>query len=67
MNKTQMQEGSIQEMETRTDDSRGIQRHCASMQGRGKKNQRLSGVKPQEVCECQQESLLLIYKQQKED
>lgn len=48
-------------METKTDDPRRIQRHCASMPGRDKKNQRLSGVKPHEVCECQQESLPLIY------
>lgn len=61
MNKTQMQEESMQEMETKTDDPRRIQRHCASMLGRGEKNQRLSGVKPHEVCECQQESLPLIY------
>lgn len=67
MNKTQMQEGSIQEMEIRTDDPGGISRHCLSMQGRAKRSQRPSRVKSHEICESQQERLLLIHKQQKED
>jgi len=62
----QMQEGSIQEMETRTDDPGGKQRHCPTMQVRGKKSQKPSGVKPHELCEWQHERLLVIHKQQKE-